>query len=154
MKKWNVWHIALILLPLAAVLLAGMPNSVAVYYSAGAQEGAMSCLPVNCSYFTLISEVPTGICLPFAAIFGCLTFAVTVFCLLAKKRHWLKAVAVLSFVAMTLAVLPIVVKSDEAMILPNVGVPILLGLDCLLAYMLMKQKDPENKASGSRLTKR
>ena len=148
MKNKKILNITLAVLPLIAVVLAGMPNSVTVYQITGAD------IALSCSFFTLIEDVNTGICLPYAGIFGGLCFGLAVIYLVSKKRSMLKWIFGTAFVSVTLSVVPVLLKGD-VILLPNMLIPVLLGVEALLAYGMMKapvEKDEEPK--GKRLENR
>lgn len=139
MSKKNYWSIALVLLPLIAVVLAGMPNAVTVYEKTGTDAA------VTCSFFTLIEDVSTGVCLPYAGIFGALCFGLAVIYLVRKNAGMLKWILGSAFVSVTLAVVPILAES-EVVLLPNMLIPVLMGVEALLAFGVMKSPAAQEKA--------
>lgn len=148
MDKKKLMNACLVVLPLVAVLLAGMPTSVTVYYPDG--EGVIDAQPVYCSFFTYIEDVPASICMPFSLICGALSFGCAAVYMVKKTAFWLKGIMGLSFVSMTLAVLPIIMRT-ETYIVPNMLVPILMGAVFLLAYAMIKKPQEEEKPKAKRL---
>lgn len=138
MEKRTIWKLTLIFLPFFAMMAAGTPSAVTVYNTA---DSTVAC----CSFFTLVEGAGMGICLPLAAICCglCLAFAAAHW--LMEKRWQRKAVLGTSFAAMTLAVLPIVIRS-EIVLLPNMMVPILMGAECLIAWIFIRKELPARAA--------
>ncbi len=147
MDTKKLLHYSLAVLPLVAVALAGVPNAVTVYDTTNPQDIALSC-----SFFTLLEDVPAGVCLPYAGILGALTFGLAVLWLVTKKKTWLAWIAGAAFGATTLAVAPLLLGGD-VMLLPNMLVPILLGITCVLAFGLYKAPVQEEAPKGERLGK-
>jgi len=151
-KKPDLLTLSMLALPMLAVIIAGMPDSVAVFELTA--EGLASGEPMYCSYFTLISDVSTAVCLPFAGILGGIGFGLAVLYMVTGKEVMLKGVFGCCFAAMALAVLPILAQVD-AFLLPNAMVPLLLGISCVLAYAKMKKpQKKEEKENSARLKKR
>ncbi len=147
MDKKKIMNVALALLPLAAVVLAGMPNGVTVF----SKEVTA---PVTCSMFTLIEDVQWAVCLPFAGVLGAVTFGLGVIHLVKQKALWLKLIFGSTFAATTLSVLPLMVQKDTILV-PNMLIPILLGVEALLAYgLIRKPVQEEEKKKGVRLKAR
>lgn len=145
MDKKKMLNLVLAALPLIAVVLAGMPNAVTIYQMT--EETAA----VSCSFFTLIEDVDAAVCLPYAGIFGGLTFGLAVVWLVNQKRGLLLLIAAAAFLSMTLAVVPVLVGGDVMMV-PNMLVPILMGVECLMAYSFHKKPmEDDKKAKGKRL---
>lgn len=148
MKKLNYWNIALLALPLFAWIMEIMPGSVKVLPTDGSKWEAV------CNYFTLTNPGLVGLCTPFAAIMTCVTFMFAVIYVVAKKKKWLTCTKVCSFLVLFVAPLPIIVK-PEPMVIPNVVVPMAMGLECLICIYLGKKitvkKDEPNE--GRRLGK-
>ena len=137
MDKKKIRNLALVLLPLAAVVLAGLPDCVTVLN----QEVTVR---VSCSMFTLIEDVQWAVCLPLAGIFGAVTFGLAVLYLLLKKEFWLKAIMVTGFVSMSLSVVPVLLHSGTILI-PNMLVPILLGVETMVAYAMAPRTKTEEE---------
>ena len=152
MKKTDFLKILLLALPVLAVMIAGMPSSVVVYELTA--EGLASGEPMYCSYFTLIEDVGTAVCLPFAGILGSIGFGLVAIYLVTGKEWLLKGMLGCCFGAMTLAVIPVMVQVD-AFLLPNMMVPILLGISSALANVQLKRaRNTEEKKEPVRLKKR
>ena len=145
MKKKYAWNIALILLLMASVAIAAMPNAV-VYYYPDAE-------PLYGSFFALNEDVTTGICLPVAGLLSGIALMLAVAAAVSKKEGWLKGAAWMAFGAMFMGALPIVIRT-EIQVLPNVCHPIAAGAAYLLAKYMQKKKTPEeSKSAGPRLEK-
>ncbi len=148
MKNQKYWNIALLVLPLFAWIMEIMPGSVQVLPTDGSQvEGTFN-------FFSLTNPGLVGLCTPFAAIMTCITFMFVVIYVVSKKKRWLSCTKVCSFLVLFAAPLPIVVR-PEPMVIPNVVVPIAMGLECLICIYLAKKdevkKDERNE--GRRLGK-
>ena len=135
MKKSVLMKVFLILLPAMAVLLATTGDSVSVVDTlTGTTE--------TYSYFDLIPDLSTQMCMPLAAL---LAVAATVLAALhvATAKPWcVRGLYWVAFLSATVAVIPILARG-EILVIPNVGLPILMLIDCLLAGILKKK--PEGK---------
>ena len=148
MDKKKMQNIVLVALPMIAVVLAGMPNAVTVFDLVSHGQS------VTCSFFTLVEDVNAAVCFPYAGIFGAVGFGLSVLYLVMKKQSWLKAASVVSFISTTLSVIPVLVGGDVMMI-PNMAVPILMGIHCLLASSMSRGPKPaEEDNKGERLENR
>jgi hypothetical protein len=146
MDNKKMKNLALVILPLAAVVLAGMPECVTVLRKDAAAIG--------CSMFTLIEDVQWSFCLPLGGIAGALTFGLGVLNFVKQKDLWLKLILGSAFVSMTLSVVPLMTGQD-VLLIPNMLIPILLGVETLLAYsMIPKPVQEEQKQNGTRLKHR
>lgn len=129
MKMNKLMKTALILLPILSLMAAGTANSVTIY-TTDAQTTAY------CSYFTLVEDLSFSISLPLAALMCGITLTLSSFAVFAKKEKLLKPISVVSFIAMSLAVVPVLVKRDSSVVVvPNMVVPIAMGITSLLACM-------------------
>lgn len=140
MKKNVLMNVFLILLPAMAVLLATTSDSVTVVDS-------LTKTTETYSYFDLIPDLSTQMCMPLAAL---LAVAATVLAVLhvATAKPWcVQGLYWVAFLSATAAVIPILARG-ETMVLPNVGLPILMLIDCLLAGIL-KKKPEDKKAEKS-----
>lgn len=142
MDKKKIKRIALVLLPLIAMVIAGMSTSVTVYVP--------DADVAYCSFFTYIEDVPVSICMPFAAIFGAVGFGMSLIYLARKTAFWVKGLMICSMVSASLAVLPLVMRS-EVYLIPNMWFPILMLVVCILAYYTAKEPQEEKKPEGKRL---
>lgn len=131
MNRRILWNIVLILLPVLTVGLESMPDSVMVRLSQTQTKAY--------SFFYVLPTEQLGLCTPFAAVFTCLIPMFAIGYVISKRPFCLKAVMGFSFVALFLAVLPFLVQPEQ-MIVPNVGVAILMGMECILARVLGKKK--------------
>lgn len=143
MKKETALLIALLLLPLLAVGIAVSPASVTVI-----QDQTLTTM----SFAQTVDGSAFGWCAPVALLMTYGIFASAVIYALTKKPFWLKAIRAVSFLAMFLAVLPIIVQ-DEIRIIPNVMVGIALGAQWAAAHFAIKKsgKQEEKKPAGNRL---
>lgn len=124
MKPEKLKSIALVVLPLAAALLAGLPDAVRVLYFQTEQIGF-------CSYFALVEEAAAGLCLPFAGYCAALTFGMAVLFLVTRKAWCRWAVMIMAFLSMTLAVIPVLVQGDVRL-MPGMLPPVLMGVELLV----------------------
>ena len=140
MKPQTVKKIALLALPLAACGIALAPGSVTVV-----ENGAA----VGYNYFQMLPQSNVGWCAPLAAILNYLVFLVAVLFALSGRRGFLQTNMVVSFISTTLAVIPVMAQG-ETRIVPNVFFALILGIDCLLSYMMLREVK-HTKVSGPRL---
>lgn len=146
MKKVNLKKILLILLPVLAVGLATAVDSVMVYDSvAGTTE--------YYSYFDLIPDCSYQMAMPLAAILSIVAGILAAVYLVRRKRGCLKGILGTAFCAATLAVIPVLLKGD-VMIVPNVGLPIFMFIDCGLAYVMMQKPEEQEESKAPKLKRR
>ena len=149
MDQKKVVNILLVILPLVAVVLAGMANAVTVCAVTEAET-----VVTYCSFFTLLEDVQFAICLPAAGLCGALVFGMAVIYLVKKTPFWLTGITLASFASLTLAVLPIVYRS-ETYLIPNMLVPILMLVEAMTAYGVLKTPAPqEEKKTKAKLLQR
>ena len=149
MDQKKMINILLVILPLVAVVLAGMANSVTVCAVTETET-----LVTYCSFFTLVEGVQLAICLPVAGLCGALVFGMAVIYLVKKTAFWLTGISVASFASLTLAVLPIVYRADTYLI-PNMLVPILMLVEAMIAYGVLKTPaQQEEKKTKAKLLQR
>ena len=149
MDQKKVINILLVILPLVAVVMAGMANAVTVYAVTETETTV-----VYCSFFTLIEDVQFSVCLPAAGLCGAVAFGMAVIYLVKKTGFWLTGITLTSFASMTLAVLPIVYRADTYLI-PNMLVPILMLMEAMIAYGVLKTPVPqEEKKTKAKLLQR
>lgn len=143
MKKNKTMYIALLLIPMIVVGIAVSPNSVVISDGENAY---------TTSFAVIIEDSNVGWCAPVAVILDYFVFAMAVIFGLHKKDFWLKGILGLSFTAMILTVTPVLAKGD-LLIVPNVFVAILLGAECIGAYLLLHRpaEDKQDKKQGERL---
>lgn len=146
MKKASIKQILLIAFAAIAVYTACMPGSVAVYDLTQARE------PFRCTYFTLVEGVTGGFCLPLAGLCSCVTLLMSGIYVAAKKQNLLSGIKILSMVGAILAVVPILIKGTEIMLVPNVLLPIALLCEYVAAGSLQKKESaPVVELKGKRL---
>ena len=118
MKKERILKIALVLLPIAAVGIASMPNSILLYdteknmaaYTTFLKllpEGTLQVAPILA---LMLSSISAGLAISFAVN---------------KKQNLLRVIQVLSAVAVMAAVAPIMMQTSIR-VLPNMWVPLLM----------------------------
>ncbi len=135
MKKQTILRVLLVLLPVLAVGLATTVDSVMVY---DAQAGTTAYY----SYFDVLPVEAFQVVPALAAMLGIVSGVLGAVYMAKRKEALLKAMTAVSFAAATVAVLPIVFRG-EVLVVPNVGVPVFLIGQCLLAYYLLKNPDKE-----------
>ena len=147
MKKKVLLRSLLILLPVLAVGLATTGDSVIVFDS---QTGMTSYY----SYFALIPVTNLQILPPLAGILSAAS-GICAAVYLAKKTEWsLKGMVGTSFAAATAAVIPVMIQG-AVKVVPNVGLPILMIIMCLIAYHFQKNPEKtEEKKKAPKLKKR
>lgn len=144
MKKTTLTKLAMILLSVLGLMAASTTNSVQIFDTATQET-------MYCSYFTLVEDLYLGFCMPFAALLCGVTLMLVVLWAFGKKDGLLKPIAGTSFLSMTLAVVPILVKGDGSiLVVPHVAVPIAMGITCLVAYTA-SHKPQSEEPQGQRL---
>ena len=143
MKKINWKNVILILMPVLAVGLATTTDSVTVFDSAAGTTEYYS-------YFDLIPDSNFAIAMPLAAILSLVSGILAAILIVKKNPKMLKGIAGCAFAAATFAVLPILLKG-EVVVFPNVGLPIFMMVDWLVAYMMLKNPQLEEETKHKRL---
>ncbi len=145
MKKRTVWSVVMMMLCAVSLMVASNPVSVTVFRTGDT-------VAKHYSFFQQIAEAPVGVCLLIAAISNGVALMMSVVFLILKKNVWLKWVGGFSFVSMTLAVMPLIVRS-EPVVLPNMAQPLAMCITSVIAYVLLRTtKDKEDHAPrGERL---
>lgn len=142
MNKTKALRIALILLPLMVTAIAVSPTSVTVIDIEGVS---------TTSFVDPIEESMVGWCAPVAALLNYGIFALAVLHCITRKEIWLKGIFGVSFAAMLLTALPVVVEGTPKVV-PNVLVIILFAVQCLLVHILRKGASAPETAKGKRLS--
>lgn len=133
MKKKAILKSLLILLPVLAVGLATAMDSVVVFDS---QTGVTQYF----SYFATEPVAQVQMLLPLAAML-CLVSGVCGAVYLVKKKEWsLKAIVWTSLIAACAASVPTVTQGDVKVV-ANVGFPIFMVIDWLVASYIQKNPD-------------
>ena len=145
MKNLNWKKIALLLMPVLSVGLATTVDSVTVFDSAAGTTSFYS-------YFDLIPDSNFAMLMPLSAILSAVCGVLAAIELVKKNNKMLKAIAGCSFCAATMAVLPIMLRGDVAVI-PNVGLPVFMMVEWLISYMMVKQPQMEKETKTQRLKK-
>lgn len=148
MNKNKLLNVAMVALPALGLMAASTPTAVMVFDPSDSTT-------VYCSYFDLIEGYEWAVILPLAGLFCgvCLSLA-SIQCFV-KSEKWLRGIAVVAFLSMTLAVLPIMMKGQRV-ILPNVVLPITMLIQTLLAVFNRGKLRTwnENKSKGPRLNEK
>ena len=148
MNKEKVINALYIGLPAAAIAVASGNKSVRIIDRIAGVETYQSyfdLLPESCFQISTILAMGLAI---FALIFG-IVYVVK------KDPKWFKSIYLLTFASVFAAEIPTLMQS-ELLVLPNVLVPVLLIVDCVLAYGKMKkpQKEQKKQAPANRLQPR
>jgi len=143
-KKSVLRNVFLILLPAMSVFLAAAMDSVTVYDTISGEVSAYS-------YFSMIPVQNLQICTPFAAILAILATALAVGIVAVKKTWCVTGLFWTAFLSTVFATIPILVRG-EVLVIPNVGVPLMMFIDCIIAYALKKKPEAqEPKTAAPRL---
>lgn len=146
MKKQTILKSLLILLPILAVGLATTTDSVLVF-------DTLSGVAEYYSYFDLVPVVNLQMLPPLAAMLSLVSGIIAVI-YMAKKKEWcLKGILGTTFVSACLVAIPIV-QQGEVRVVPNVGLPIFMIIDCLVAYYILKHPDKAEEKKAPRLKKK
>lgn len=143
MKKNKALYVAMLLLPLAVVGLGVSPTSVTVI------DGETM---YTTSFMEAIYGSYVGWCAPVAMLLNYCLFGMAVIYGFSKKDFWLKGIFGIAFAAMTLTVLPILIQG-QPVIIPNAVVAILLGIQCVLARLMVKAPVLKEEPTGQRLSR-
>lgn len=146
MKKQTMQKVFLVLLPILAVGLATTRDSVTVLDTrAGVTEFY--------SYFEMLPEGALRMLTPLAAVLS-LASGVLAGLYAAVSKEWaVKGVFGTAFCAATAAALPILMRGD-ILVVPNVFFPILMGAECILAYVMRKKPAKQEEEKAPRLNRR
>lgn len=146
MKKLDWKKILLVLMPVLSIGLATTMDSVTVFDAASGNTEYYS-------YFDLIPNSSFAMLMPLAAILSGVCGILAAILIVRKKGGVLKGIVGCSFCSATFAVLPILLKGD-VVIFPNVGLPIFMMVNCMVAYTLLKKPQPEQQSEHKRLSRR
>ena len=128
MNREKLCKIALILLPVLAVGLATTQDSVTVF-------DRQANVTLYGSYFSLLPVGEKQMLAPLAGILSVVVLILAIVYLVRKKEGMITAIKWCSFAAAICATLPIVLQG-ELLVIPHVGVPIFMGLEWVVAYLL------------------
>lgn len=137
MKKQILLKSVLILLPTLAVGLALAGDSVTVFDT----------VTGNLEYYSYLDLLPVAnlqMVTPLAAILSLVSGILAGVYLGFGKKGCLKAVMAVSFVSSVLAVIPVLLR-ETVLVIPNVGLPIFMLIQCLLAYYYLKRPETQEK---------
>ena len=149
MNKKTMMSVLLVLFAVLAVYVAFMPTAVAVYDMTQVKE------PSYCAYFNLVEDVDFSGTLPLAALGACLTLITAGIYVVVKKFQMLSFIKIVSMAASILAVVPVLAKDPETLLVPNVLLPIAMIGEYVVAYYLDKQTDaPEVVQYAGRLKRK
>lgn len=130
MKKGVLKNVFLILLPAMSVFLAASMDSVTVFDTI---NGELS----QYSYFSLVPVESLQICPPLAAILAVVATVMAIVFAATGKTWSVKSVFGTAFASAFFATIPIV-AGGEVLVVPNAGVPLMMLIDGVLAYTLLK----------------
>ena len=146
MKKKTLIRCLLILLPVLALGLATTMDSVVVYDS---QTGVTEYF----SYFTTEPMAQVQMLLPLAGILS-LVSGIFGAVYLAKKKEWsLTAIVWTSLIAACAAAVPTVMQGDVKVV-ANVGLPIFMIANWLVASYIQKHPDKTEEKKGKKLKRK
>ena len=137
MKKQILLKSVLILLPTLTVGLALAGDSVTVFDT----------VTGNLEYYSYLDLLPVAnlqMVTPLAAILALVSGILAGVYLAFGKKGCLKAIMGVSFVSSVLAVIPILLR-ETVLVIPNVGLPIFMLLQCLLAYYYLKRPETQER---------
>jgi len=137
MKKQKLLHVFLILLPAMAVALATTVDSVTVFNRV---TGAVDYY----SYFHLVPGDPMQILPPVAAILSVVATVFAVIAVAGRKEKFLVWVKWLSLAAAFAAVMPILRRGEQILVIPNAVLPLLMMIEWAVAFYVEKSKTPAN----------
>ncbi len=145
MKKRTVWSVVLMVLCALSLMVASNPTAVTVFRTGDS-------VARRYSFFQPIAEAPIAICLLYAAISNGVALMISVVFLIRKKNRWLKWILGLSFASMTLAVMPLIIRS-EPVVLPNMVHPLAMCATSVMAYVLLRttKEAADETPKGERL---
>ena len=143
MKKTIFMKVLLIAFPVLAVGLATTVNSVTVFDTVTSQT----------QYFSYFNELPVEnlkMVLPLTGMLALISGVLAVVYLAKKNLNMLKAAGYAALASSCLAAVPMMVRGD-VLVIPNVGLPIFMVLEYLVAYLLEKdEKAREEKLPKAR----
>lgn len=144
MKKSTIRLIGFVLLPLLAVGVEGYPGSVQVWIE-GAEEIQY------CSFFALVPNSGLAFMLPLTAILSCIITVQAVIYCVNRSQKILPSMQVMAFIALLASSIPTMAPTNPKVV-PNVLVPILLCLSCLMIGQMKKKPAPKREENpGNRL---
>ena len=141
MAKTVLKKIFLVMLPALAVLLAASVDSVTVLNTTTGITEAYS-------YFALVPAENLQICAPLAAILAVVSTILAVVLVASGKSWSAGALMWTALLSATVATIPVLVRG-EILVVPHVGLPILMMVECLLAYAARKKPETEEKRTVS-----
>ena len=140
MKKSTLLKSLLILLPVLAVVLATTTDSVMVF---DAQTGVTEYY----AYFDVLPVETFAMVPALAATLSMVCCVLGVVYMVNKKEWCVKGSLWLSLISACAAVAPIVMQT-AIRVVPNVGLPIFMMANCLIANTLLKSKEKEEKKAN------
>lgn len=143
MKKKKIMNVFFILLPVMAVALATTADSVTVFDAAAGKTAYYS-------YFSMVPDHPMQLLPPLAAILSLAAAGAAAFAL-AKKEELVAAVKWLSIAAAIAAVMPLLRRTGDVLMVPNAILPLLMMAEYVLAYA--KEKMSAKEESGKKQKK-
>ncbi len=137
MNKQRLLKWMLIILPLAAVAVACLPNSVTVFFAETKET-------TYCSYLQLFPEGSFQVAGVLAALFASVSGGLCITYAFSKKEKLLGAICVLSALSMIIASVPNLLQT-EPKVLPNVAVPSLMLIHMILASRMRRAKEKQER---------
>ena len=149
MNKKTMMYVLLVLFAVLAVYVAFLPSGVAVYDMTQVAE------PTYCTYFNFMEDVNFSGTLPLAAVGACLTLISAGIFVVLKKVNLLSFIKMVSMAGSILAVVPVLAKDPETLLVPNVLLPMAMIGEYVVAYYLEKQgAEPEVVQHAGKLKRR
>lgn len=133
MNKKTMLKLLMILLAVIAEGMALAPNSVTLAYIQEQKN-------VYYSYFDVIPDATLQMATPMAAILGAVAGGLAITYAIRAKRGLLRAIQVVSFLAMCFSACPILLSQDPK-VLPNVLHPICMGILFLISLVMYKKSE-------------
>ena len=144
MKKNVLGNVFLILLPAMSVLLAAATDSVTVFDTVTGEVSAYS-------YFSMVPVANLQMCTPLAAMIAVAATALAVGFVVAGKHWCVKGLFWTAFASTVFATIPIITRGD-VLVIPHVGLPLMMFIDCIIAYAMMKKpQEQTGKKKAPRL---
>ena len=133
MKKNSVLKILLLILPVIAIGVESLPNSVTVLW----RENQDTPISEYCSFFSVLSDGSLPLGMAIAGMLTGVTFGFAVAYFISRKKQWLSWLKWMALAAMAAASISVVAQTDP-MVLPNVGVYLLLIAEWVIAFYMGK----------------
>lgn len=146
MYKEKLFHSFLIGLPVAAVALSLTEDSVKVF-------DKQTQTVITQSYFDLLPTASMTMITAFAAMLTIIVAILAIAYVVTLKNWCAVGIFGTSFAAACIAVAPVLMHGDT-IVVPNVLLPVLMLVVCLMAYSRMKKPAAQKEKQGERLEMR